>query len=203
MIIQPDELSKKDLYKLLIGSVVPRPIAWVSTVNKEGKNNLAPFSFYNVACTKPAILAISIGPSNAEVRGTEVKDTLANIRETGDFVINVVTLPFANEMHESSLPYPPGEDEFAKAGLTPVQAHLVKSPLLKESPINMECTVEQIIPLGQDHLVLGRLVCYHVQDDLYHEGRIDTKQLNVVGRLAGNYAKVNDFFELPQKHNNA
>lgn len=203
MIIQPDELSKKDLYKLLIGSVVPRPIAWVSTVSKEGKYNLAPFSFYNVASTKPAILAISIGPSNAEDRGTDVKDTLANIRDTKDFVINVVTMPLANAMHESSMPYLPGEDEFEKAGLTPIKATKTKSPLLKESPINMECTLEQIIPLGRDHLVLGRLVCYHVQDELYLDGKIDVKKLDVVGRLAGNYAKVNDFFELPLKNNNS
>jgi flavin reductase (DIM6/NTAB) family NADH-FMN oxidoreductase RutF len=198
MIIDPSTLTKRETYKLLIGTVVPRPIAWVSTVNANGVRNVAPFSFYNVVCTEPAMLAFSVGPNKAERGGTE-KDTLANIRETKQFVINLVTMPIANAMHESSYPFSPGEDEFEKTGLTPIASTKVISPRIKESPIQMECELEQIIPLGKDHLVIGRLVCYHIEDQYYLDGKVDVEKLQVVGRLAGNYHLVDNIFDLPMQ----
>jgi flavin reductase (DIM6/NTAB) family NADH-FMN oxidoreductase RutF len=198
MRIDPSALSKKEIYKLLIGTVVPRPIAWVSTVNSKGNYNIAPFSFYNVVCTKPAMLAISIGPNKRD-DGSIEKDTLANIKETKAFVINMVTMKNANAMHDTSLPYPPETDEFTMAGLTTIESELVKPPRIKESPINMECKLEQILQLGEEHLVIGRMVSYHIEDEYYLDGKIDVEKLHAVGRLAGNYSLVDNLFELPLK----
>lgn len=198
MIIDPSTLTKKEMYKLLIGTVVPRPIAWVSTVNVKGEQNLAPFSFYNVVCTEPAMLAFSVGPSKPERGGAE-KDTLANIRETKQFVINLVTLPLAEAMHISSYPFSPADNEFDKTSLTPIPSEKVRAPRVKESPIQMECELDQIIPLGKDHLVIGSLVCYHIEDQYYLDGKVDVEKLQVVGRLAGNYHVVERIFELPNE----
>ncbi|HET7629402.1 MAG TPA: flavin reductase family protein [Bacillales bacterium] len=198
MVIDPHELSDKDVYKLLIGSVVPRPIAWVSTVNAAGVCNLAPFSFFTVASRKPPMLCFSIGPGVNERQGT-IKDTLINIRGMKEFVINVVSLPLADAMYETSRHLPPSVDEFQAANVTPVESVEVKVPRVKESLIQMECKLETIIPLGGDHLVIGRMVKYHIRDDLYKNGRIDLQALQPVGRLAGNYTSVDHLFELPRK----
>ncbi|WP_202080611.1 flavin reductase family protein [Caldalkalibacillus salinus] len=198
MKIDPSTLSRKEAYKLLIGSVVPRPIAWVSTTNEMGVHNIAPFSFFTVVSTNPAMLAFNIGPNKRE-DGSEEKDTLANIKETKQFVINLVTMPNANAMHESSLPYSPETNEFEKAGLTAISGERVKAPRVKESPINMECELDQIIELNDDRLVIGKLVYFHVDDEYYMaNGRIDIEKLQVVGRLAGNYALIENLFDLPQ-----
>jgi flavin reductase (DIM6/NTAB) family NADH-FMN oxidoreductase RutF len=196
MIIDPSTLTTKDTYKLLIGSVVPRPIAWVSSINEEGTYNLAPFSFFTVASRQPPTLCISIGPGVGEREGT-IKDTLMNIRTVKEFVINIVSFPLSNSMQKSSESFQPGVDEFREAGLTPVDSVLVRPPRVKESPINMECQLDQIIPVGQDHLVLGKMVRFHVRDELYSNGRIDLEALQPIGRLAGNYSLVENLFDLP------
>lgn len=198
MIIDPSTLSTKEVYKLLIGSVVPRPIAWVSSMNRNGELNLAPFSFFNVASRRPPTLAISIGPGVGEREGT-VKDTLVNIQDLGEFVINIVTFSLANEMHVSSDNFPSEVNEFEAVGLTPAPCEVVKVPRVKESPISMECQLTQVIPIGQDTLVLGEMVRFHIKDELYHEGRIDLDKLDPVGRLAGNYHVVETIFTLPQE----
>ncbi len=117
MIIDPSNLEVQEGYKLLIGSVVPRPIAWTSTVSREGTYNLAPFSFFTVASRNPPMLCISVGPRQGD--GGPTKDTLENIEDTEEFVINIVSLALSNKMHESSKNHPPEADEFEKAGLTP------------------------------------------------------------------------------------
>jgi flavin reductase (DIM6/NTAB) family NADH-FMN oxidoreductase RutF len=199
MVIDPNELTSKQVYKLLIGSVVPRPIAWVSTVNGEGVFNLAPFSFFTVASRQPPMLCISIGPGVNKRKGT-IKDTLVNIRGQRDFVINIVSLPLANAMHQTSDELRPGKDEFKEAGLTPADSVEVKAPRVREATIQMECKLEKVIPIGSDHLVIGKLVKYHVKDHLYKDGKIDLAVLRPVGRLAGNYTYVDHLFELPQKN---
>jgi flavin reductase (DIM6/NTAB) family NADH-FMN oxidoreductase RutF len=196
MELYPEDLTKKEMYKLLIGSVVPRPIAWVSTVSRHGENNLAPFSFFNVASRKPPILSISIGPGVQE-RGGTIKDTLTNIRNTGEFVVNVVTASLADEMHISSKHFPEETDEFVKAGLTPAPGRKVKAPQVKEAPISMECELDRILELGEDHLVLGKLVAFTIEDSYYKNGYIDIEKLRPVGRLAGNYTLVEKIFDLP------
>ena len=196
MIIDPDTLDPQSCYKLLIGSVVPRPIAWTSTVSREGVRNLAPFSFFTVASRQPPMLCISVGP-----RGDENldKDTLSNVEETGEFVVNIVSLSLSNTMFESSKNHPPEADEFEKAGLTPASCEVVGAPRVEEAGVSMECLLDQVLPLGSDHLVIGRMVRFHVRDELYGDnGRIDVAGLDPLGRLAGDYTKVETIFELPK-----
>lgn len=195
MIIDPLDLDPRGVYKLLIGSVVPRPIAWTSTLSREGVRNLAPFSFFTVASRNPPMLCISVGPRTSEDQFT--KDTLDNVEATGEFVINIVSLPLSNTMHESSKSHPPEADEFEKAGLTPAPCEVVKAPRVGEAGVSMECVLDRILPLGSDHLVIGRMVRFHVRDELYQNGRIDVDGLQPLGRLAGNYTKVETIFDLP------
>lgn len=199
MIINPDDLNLKDTYKLLIGAIVPRPIAWVSTVSKDGNPNLAPFSFFTVASRKPPVLAISIGPGVGE-RINTTKDTLQNIRSQKEFVINIATAEFANEVHQSSENLPTEVNEFAYSGVTPIESVAVKPPRVKEAPINMECTLQDIIKVGDDYLVLGRVIRYHIKDELYENGRVDLEKLSPIGRLAGNYSLIDKIFSLPDEN---
>ena len=195
MIIDPSNLEVQEGYKLLIGSVVPRPIAWTSTVSREGTYNLAPFSFFTVASRNPPMLCISVGPRQGD--GGPTKDTLENIEDTGEFVINIVSLALSNKMHESSKNHPPEADEFEKAGLAPAPCEVVIAPRIEEAGVSMECQLDRVLSLGSDHLIIGRLVRFHVRDELYEDGRIDVAGLDPLGRLAGNYTKVETIFELP------
>jgi flavin reductase (DIM6/NTAB) family NADH-FMN oxidoreductase RutF len=198
VIIDPDTLDPQSCYKLLIGSVVPRPIAWTSTVSREGVRNLAPFSFFTVASRQPPMLCISVGPRVDS--NVPTKDTLDNIEETGQFVVNIVSLALSNTMYESSKNHPPEADEFVKAGLTPAPCEVVGAPRVEEAGVSMECLLDRVLPLGSDHLVIGRMVRFHVRDELYGQnGRIDVAGLDPLGRLAGNYTKVETIFELPSK----
>ena len=195
MIIDPDTLDPRSRYKLLVGSVVPRPIAWTSTINSKGVCNLAPFSFFTVASRNPAMLCISVGPRVE--RPPDTKDTLNNIVETEEFVINIVSLPLSNAMYESSRNHPPEADEFEKAGLTPAPCEVVKDSRVEKAGVSMECLLDRVLALGSDHLVIGRMVRFHVRDELYENGRIDVAGLDPLGRLAGNYTKIETSFELP------
>jgi len=195
LIIDPDSLDPQSRYKLLIGSVVPRPIAWTSTMNRKGVHNLAPFSFFTVASRNPPMLCISVGPRTDQPPDT--KDTLSNIEEMKEFVINIVSLPLWNAMYESSRTHPPEADEFEKAGLTPAGCEVVRAPRVEEAAVSMECVLERVLELGTDHLVIGRMVRFHVREELYENGRIDVAKLQPLGRLAGNYTKIETIFELP------
>ena len=199
MIIDPAHLDPRSCYKLLIGSVVPRPIAWTSTVSRDGVYNLAPFSFFTVASRQPPMLCISLGPPPETEEGGErsVKDTLSNIEETEEFVINIVSLPLSNRMFESSKNLPIDTDEFEKASLTPAPCEVVKAPRVAEAAVSMECLLDRILALGTDHLVIGRMVRFHVRDELFEDGRINVAKLQPLGRLAGNYTKVETIFDLP------
>lgn len=198
MKFNPDDLSTKEMYKLLTGSVVPRPIAWVSTISEDGVHNLAPFSFFTVASRQPPMLCISIGPGVGEREGTE-KDTLVNIRSSKEFVINIVSTPLGNEMQKSSENLPEKINEFDEAGLSAIKSDLVKPMRVKESPINIECKLEQIIPLGSDNLIIGRVVNYHIRDEFYLGNyKVDLEKLQPLGRLAGNYSESKEFFTLPR-----
>lgn len=197
MILDPSELDPQSRYKLLIGSVVPRPIAWTSTVDRDGVRNLAPFSFFTVASRNPPMLCISVGPRVE--RPPDTKDTLSNIEQTGEFVINIVSLPLSNTMYESSKSHPPEVDEFEKAGLTPAPCEVVGVPRVEEAGVSMECVLDRVLELGTDHLVIGRMVRFHVRDELYENGRINVKKLQPLGRLAGNYTKVETIFDLPSE----
>lgn len=196
MELDPHTMKQESIYKLLIGCVVPRPIAWVSTVGPDGVNNLAPFSFFMGVCQEPPTIAFSSGP-----RATNRKDTVRNAEHTGDFVVNVVDDDLAEQMNLSSGEYPPEVDEFALTGLTAAPGARVRAPRVAQAPISLECRVARIIPVGRGphSLVLGEIVYFHVRDDLYEtaSGRIDIARLRPVGRLAGHsYAHVHDIFQM-------
>jgi len=195
VIIDPAETAPQNNYKLLVGAVVPRPIAFVSTISPEGVANLSPFSFFTVASANPPVLCFTA--SFREPR----KDTLVNIRATKEFVVNIVSEEFAAKMNVTSAEYSYGVDEFAMSGLTAAPSDLVRPPRVKESHVNMECRLLQTIevsnqPMGGT-LILGEVVRFHVDDALLEDFRIDPEKLGAVGRMAGNtYCRTKDRFEL-------
>jgi flavin reductase (DIM6/NTAB) family NADH-FMN oxidoreductase RutF len=196
MQFDPQIVAPQSIYKLLIGCVVPRPIAWVSSLSEDTVPNLAPFSFFMAVCNNPPTLAFSSGR-----REDKKKDTVRNIEYTQDFVVNLVDDALAEQMNLTSGEYPPEVDEFALTGLTAAPGIKVKAPRVVEAPISMECRVVQILPVGHGphSLVLGEIVYFHIRDDLYNPstGRIDMHRLHPVGRLAGNlYTHVHDIFEM-------
>jgi flavin reductase (DIM6/NTAB) family NADH-FMN oxidoreductase RutF len=195
VILDPSKVSATDAYRLLITAIVPRPIAFVSTISKDGIYNLAPFSFFNGFCGDPPIVGFS--PNN-----NPPKDSLVNARETGEFVVNIVTEDIAEKMNLTSGRYPPDVDEFQVSKLTPVPSVIVKAPRVLESPINMECKVMQIIDLSTrpeaNSLVLGQVVFFHVDDAVLDErGRIDPLKLRALGRLGGTaYCRTTDLLHM-------
>jgi len=198
VIIDPQTLTHQDRYKLLNGSVVPRPIAFVSSMNAKGELNLAPFSFFNVVGSSPMSVVFSVMR-----RGPEAlkKDTLVNIEETGEYVVNIVNEALVERMNVTSADFPHGVNEFAEAGLTPMPSELVRPPRVAESPINMECKLIQTVEVGNGPgggtLIIGEVLRFHVWDDLYEGGRIDPDKLAAVGRMAGaSYTRTKDRFDL-------
>jgi len=195
VIIDPSTTAPLNIYKLLVGAVVPRPIAFVSTISAEGVPNLAPFSFFTVASANPPVLCFTTSYREPH------KDTLVNVRATGEFVVNIVSEEFAAKMNVTSGEYPHGVDEFAMSGLTAVASDLVRPPRVKESHVNMECKLLQTIevsnqPLGGT-LILGEVIRFHVDDSIFEDFRIDPDKLAAVGRMAGNtYARTTDRFDL-------
>jgi flavin reductase (DIM6/NTAB) family NADH-FMN oxidoreductase RutF len=201
MEFNPNDLHYSESYKLLIGAVQPRPIAWVSTLSPDGIRNIAPFSFFTAVCSNPPTIVFC--PSiRRDTR--QPKDTLANIRLTGEFVVNISTEDNAEKMNLTSVEAPPDVDEFDYAGLTALPSKIVKPFRVAESPIHFECQVHQIVDIGdqagQGSLVIGRVVYFHIEDRIYiPDFKIDTRQLKPIGRLAGNdYAYVHETFEIPR-----
>ncbi|MEC2073230.1 flavin reductase family protein [Alkalihalophilus marmarensis] len=200
MIINMKNLSSEKAYKLLSGAIVPRPIAWVSTISKEGNMNLAPFSFFTVVSRNPPTLGISIGPGIGSREGT-IKDTLLNIMETKEFVVNIVSKELVVEMHQSSGNYPPEENEFEHTGLTPVSSESVKAPRILESPISMECRLTKSMEIGTDTFLLGEIMQFHIDDTLYiNHYKINIQKLEPIARLAGNYAEIKSLFTLEKPY---
>ena len=194
--ILPDEMPWQDNYKLLTGSIVPRPIAFVSTRSAGGVNNLAAFSFFNGVCPKPFIVAFA--PMRRGTTG-EKKDTLRNIEQTGEFVVNIVNESLVAPMSRTNPEFASEVDEFEMAGLTPVPSDLVTPPRVLESPIQMECKLVQVVELGQEagagSLVLGHVIKMHISESVYVDGKINPDALQAVGRMAGDeYARITDRF---------
>jgi flavin reductase (DIM6/NTAB) family NADH-FMN oxidoreductase RutF len=195
MTVDPAVTPYRDVYKLLIGSVVPRPIAFVSTVSAEGVANVAPFSFFNAICPDPPTICFST--SMREPR----KDTYLNIKAIGEFVVNIVSEEIAEKMNLASGEYPFGVDEFAISGLTPAASDLVRPARVKESRVNMECRLVQIVEVsarpGGGSLIIGEVVRFHVDDAVVDNFRIDPDKLRAVGRMGGNdYSRTRDRFEM-------
>lgn len=199
MEIDPQSIPTRERYGLMLAAISPRPIAWVSTQGKDGSLNLAPFSFFNGICAEP--MTICFAPANN--RNGKKKDTLVNIEQTRQFVVNIVTEDMAVLMNQTSADYPYGVSEFEKVGLTPIPSVKVRPPGVKESPIQMECELLQIVtisegPLG-GNLVIGRVVYLRVADRFLKNSQLSHKDLKPIGRMEGSwYAKVTDAFELPR-----
>lgn len=199
MEISPDEVPWKSIYKIMIGSIVPRPIGWISSLSQEGKANLAPFSFFNAVCANPPTILFCPGVRSSD---RQPKDTLFNVRETGEFVVNIVTAPLAQAMNVTSTELPGEIDEFIVAGLTKSPSMVIRPPRVAESPVHFECRVHQIIEIGTEpgggSVVIGDVVHIHVdQDVLFGTDKIDPQRLKAVGRMGGpTYCHTNDLFDM-------
>jgi flavin reductase (DIM6/NTAB) family NADH-FMN oxidoreductase RutF len=198
MTILPAEAGPANVYKLMIGAIVPRPIAFVSTISLKGIRNLAPFSFFTACSANPPVVCFA--PMVRASDGRQ-KDTLQNVQETGEFVVNIVSEDFAEKMNICSAEFPPEIDEWEKSGLTPIGSDCVKPPRVGESHFNMECKLVDVVsvskqPLGGS-LVLGEVLRFHLADELFDEYRIDPDKLRAIGRMGGpTYARTTDRFDL-------
>jgi flavin reductase (DIM6/NTAB) family NADH-FMN oxidoreductase RutF len=197
MLIDAAALPHPDMYKLLIGSISPRPIAWVGTRNLAGQNNLAPFSFYNCFSAAPPIVGFSTIPRPDGRK----KDTLQNVQENPCFTLSCASYSLVRQMSKSAATLEPGEDEFEYAGVGAAAARHINAPYVDEALLVFECTLHDIINFGDQpgagNLILGQIRHVHIRDELYQDGRVDFAALDPVGRLAGNwYSTIRDKFEL-------
>jgi flavin reductase (DIM6/NTAB) family NADH-FMN oxidoreductase RutF len=187
--LNPKDLTVAQVHHYLLGAVGPRPICFASTVDKNGKPNLAPFSFFNVFSANPPIAVFS--PARSGRTGT-TKDTYENIKEVPEVVINIVNYNMVYQTSLASSPYPKGTSEFEKAGFTPVTSEKVKPFRVKESPVQLECKVNQVIELGQEggagNLIICEVVMIHVSEDVLDANKgIDQKKIDLVARMGGNW----------------
>ena len=197
--LDPQALGQRETYKLLIGCVVPRPIAWVSTVDLAGARNLAPFSFFNAIGSNPPAISISV----SYVDGIDQrKDTLRNISDTGEFVVNIADEDLALAMNATSASYPPDVDEFEIAGLAAVPCVTVRPARVAGAPVSLECKLFTLVPVGKGPgsatLVIGVIQMIHVRSDVINERHyIDIMKLRPIARLAGSgYAYVHETFDM-------
>lgn len=191
-------LSAQDNYKLLTGSIIPRPIAWVTTLSESGVLNAAPFSYFSIIASTPPLISVSI-----QRKQGVMKDTASNALAAEAFVVHVVDESNVGAANCTAAPLPPEESEVSLAGLTPVASEAVVVPGILEAKIRMECVLEQTFPLGDDgsgptcDLLIGRVVRYHLASDVYQDGYILAEQLRPVSRLAGRaYASLGQIFHM-------
>ncbi|WP_257348585.1 flavin reductase family protein [Pseudalkalibacillus decolorationis] len=194
--IDPKTLSSRDNYKFLTGSIIPRPVAFVTTLSEKGVLNGAPFSYFNIISSDPPMISVSVQRQEGQQ-----KDTAHNAIFKGEFVVHITDEFYVNKVNKTAANLPSDQSEVDEAGLTPVESNRVQVPGVKEAKIRFECKLEQAIELGNGEtscdLLIGRIVCYHILDELYEEGRIDASGLLPVSRLAGsNYAKLGEVFSL-------
>ena len=206
MDVLPSQLAHREIYNILISAVAPRPIAWVSSLSASGQPNLAPFSFFNAVCAKPPLLAFAPAmrapkKSEAAAAAGQPKDTLRNIRETKEFVINVVTYKLAEAMNLTSGDYDASISEFEVAKLASAPSKLVRPRRVAESPVSFECKLHQILDFNPGpeggSLVIGEIVSNHVDDRHLKEGRLDRNSLDLIGRMGGiQYTRTTERFEI-------
>lgn len=195
--IDPSQNTERENYKLLIGSIVPRPIAFVTTISKDGILNGAPFSYFNIVSSNPPMISLSIQRSS----GIQ-KDTARNIIESKEFVVHIVDEQNVEKVNKTAANLPANQSEIELANLTPVESVKISVPGVKEAKIRMECSLEHSLELGGSEtpgcdFIIGKVVQFHIEDDIYENGRIDPSGLAAVSRLAGNhYAKIGEIFEI-------
>jgi len=194
MNIDPNDIGRKETYNLFTSVIVPRPIAWVTTLNKDGSTNAAPFSFFMGVTIYPPRLAISVSS-----RMGEPKDTARNIIRTKEFVVNLVTKSNVKAMNITSADYEYGIDELLQANLSTGESEKISTPYITESPVNMECRLEKIVEIGEppNYLIIGEVLLFHLDDAVYSEKVVDPHKLQLIGRM-GNplYSNVNDIFRM-------
>lgn len=198
MILHPQDLAPLEIYKLLIGMIVPRPIALVGTISPDGIHNLAPYSFFTGVSADPPVVCFA--PSRKPA-GDHRKDTLRNVETTGVFTVNIVSEFFAEKMNLSSAELPPEQSEFDYSGLTPQQATQISAPLVAESLAKMECRMKMIVPMGNKptsgQLVIGDVLCFHIEDTIIENYKINPDALDAVGRMGGfSYTRTRDRFDI-------
>lgn len=194
MFLDPASVPHGAFYQFMISVIVPRPIAFVSSLDKAGRRNAAPFSFFAGLTSRPPLLGISI-----QLREGNPKDTLHNIRETGEFVVNVVDESMAAAMVQCSGEWPSEVDEIELAGFSTLPSEKIKPPRIAESPANLECRLHREMDLGSTVFVVGEILCAHVRDTVLTEGRVDPAKLRPIGRLGGDgYCYVHEIFHLPR-----
>lgn len=201
--VNPKEIKTAELHSLMLSSIAPRPIAFASTIDKEGNPNLSPFSFYNAFGSKPPIIVFS--PAR-RVRDNTIKHTLENIYEVDEVVINVVNYAMVHQQSLASTEYPKGTNEFIKSGFTPIPSTLVKPFRVMEAPVQMECKVKQVIETGTEggaaNLIICEIVLMHINKDVLNEhGRIDQHKIDLVARMGGDHycrASGSALFEIPK-----
>ena len=200
MLFDFSDIAAELRYKLLVSTITPRPIAWVVSQDAAGVPNAAPFSFFNAFAGDPPVVGIGIGSH----KPGRPKDSRANIRETGQFVVNLVSEETAEAMNVTAIEFDRGVNELMQAGLTTLPSVRVKPPRIAESPVSMECELMQIVDLGSTNgLVLGRVLAMHIRDDAVIDATkyyIDTPRLRLIGRMHGRawYARTSDLFEMPR-----
>lgn len=200
MKIDPSILGFRERHHLFSSTMVPRPIFLISTIGEDGIYNVAPFASVVTVSVQPSLRGFEVSTR----RTGQIKDTLRNIWFTNDFVINLVDESMAEAMNQTSADYPPEVDEFKEAGLTPVKADIVKSPMVGESSVNMECKVVQILEFGEfpriSRFIIGEVVLVHIKDEYLINGEIDKSKLKAIGRLGGTlYCRTADTFEMERK----
>ena len=204
MNVIPSKLSHSELYGLILNSVAPRPIAWVSTLSASGQPNLAPFSFFNCVCIEPPLLVFAPGLRPAKQAGSahgEAKDTLRNVRETKEFVINVVTYELAEAMNLTSGEYDAAVNEFELAGIKTAPSEIVKVPRVAASPVSFECKLYQILDFSpspqSSSLVIGEVVSIHMDEAHLKDGKLDRNSLDLIGRMGGiQYTRTTQRFDM-------
>lgn len=192
MMFDLQALPPGDGYKLAVATVVPRPIAWITTVDRDGVVNAAPYSFFNAVATDPFVVAVGIGPKRSGM-----KDTGENIRAVGEFVVNLVSEAVAEPMNVTAIEFPAGVDELAEAGLVSMPSAKVRPPRIADSPVSLECRTHTIVEVGRHSVVLGEVLAIWVRDDCVLDParcHIDTPRLGLIGRMhgAGWYARTSD-----------
>lgn len=193
-----DTMDTAQSYRLLASVVVPRPIALVSTVDKSGVVNAAPYSFFNLLGSSPPVVALGIGDKEAG----SAKDTRANIASTGEFVVNLVHVGLADAMNTCAIDFPAGESELAAAHLTTAPSVRVAAPRLAEARVSLECRLHSIVEIGNNRIVLGEVVFLHIDDEFIEpeKTRVHVEQLDLIGRMHGGgwYLRTTDLFDLPR-----